>query len=189
MITKEKTTYECGDILNIDDLTVKLFGTDGRITEVTGYSTNKESIDMSTMGKKRLVITYNDMKANVDIVVTIKKSEMISGGSYKDIVWAINTDGKLIVVGTGDFASSYSEDFGEDFGEIDEEFLYTRAPWYNARKSIVSAEVSVTGMGNASYMFYGCSNLTSLDFSKFNMKYITNMNGMFYGCSSLINLI
>ena len=36
---------------------------------------------------------------------------MISGGSYKDIVWAINTDGKLIVVGTGDFASSYSEDF------------------------------------------------------------------------------
>ena len=188
MITKEKTTYECGDILNIDDLTVKLFGTDGRITEVTGYSTNKESIDMSTMGKKRLVITYNDMKANVDIVVTIKKSEMISGGSYKDIVWAINTDGKLIVVGTGDFASSYSEDFGEDFGEIDEEFLYTRAPWYNARKSIVSAEVSVTGMGNASYMFYGCSNLTSLDFSKFNMKYITNMNGMFYGCSSLKSL-
>ena len=78
--------------------------------------------------------------------------------------------------------------FGEDFGEIDEEFLYTRAPWYNARKSIVSAEVSVTGMGNASYMFYGCSNLTSLDFSKFNMKYITNMNGMFYGCSSLKSL-
>ena len=39
-----------------------------------------------------------------------------------------------------------------------------------------------------SYMFYGCSSLTSLDLSNFDTSNVANMEGMFYGCSSLTSL-
>ncbi len=44
---------------------------------------------------------------------------------------------------------------------------------------------NVTNMGR---MFYGCSNLTSLDLSNFNTNNVTNMYSMFEGCSSLTSL-
>ena len=39
-----------------------------------------------------------------------------------------------------------------------------------------------------SYMFSGCSSLTSLDVTHFNTENVTNMNSMFSGCSSLTSL-
>ena len=39
-----------------------------------------------------------------------------------------------------------------------------------------------------SYMFFGCSNLNSLDLSGFNTSAITNMSCMFRGCSNLTSL-
>ena len=41
---------------------------------------------------------------------------------------------------------------------------------------------------NMSFMFYGCSNLTSLDLITFNTKNVTNMSGMFNGCKGLISI-
>ena len=41
---------------------------------------------------------------------------------------------------------------------------------------------------NMSYMFSGCSSLTSLDLSSFNTSNVTYMHQMFYGCSSLREL-
>ena len=40
----------------------------------------------------------------------------------------------------------------------------------------------------ASYMFYSCSLLTSLDLSNLNTSNVTNMTGMFFSCSSLASL-
>ena len=40
----------------------------------------------------------------------------------------------------------------------------------------------VTNMSN---LFYGCSNLTSIDLSKFNTEFVTNMSYLFSGCNSL----
>ena len=37
-------------------------------------------------------------------------------------------------------------------------------------------------------MFSGCSQLTSLDISRFNTSNVTNMNSMFCGCSQLASL-
>ena len=47
-----------------------------------------------------------------------------------------------------------------------------------------------TNITNCKNMFYGCSNLTSIDLSSFDTKNVTNMSGMFCGCSNLkqINL-
>jgi len=40
-----------------------------------------------------------------------------------------------------------------------------------------------------SFMFYGCSSLSSLpDISKWNTNNVTNMSSKFYGCSSLSSL-
>ena len=39
-----------------------------------------------------------------------------------------------------------------------------------------------------SYMFVGCSSLTSLDLTNFNTAKVTDMKSMFYGCSKLTNL-
>ena len=91
----------------------------------------------------------------------------------QDITWTIDADGKLTVEGTGEFSI----------------FKYGgRAPWYNERKSIKSAVVRVTGLKDASYMFDGCSELTSVDLSEFDAGSVTDMGWMFYGCNSLTSL-
>ena len=41
---------------------------------------------------------------------------------------------------------------------------------------------------NMSFMFYGCSALTSLDLTNFNTAKVTDMSYMFYGCSALTSL-
>ena len=42
-------------------------------------------------------------------------------------------------------------------------------------------------LSNTSYMFCGCSSLTSINFSNFNTRNVINMNYMFQGCASLTN--
>ncbi|MCR5455687.1 MAG: DUF285 domain-containing protein [Bacteroidales bacterium] len=41
---------------------------------------------------------------------------------------------------------------------------------------------------NMTWMFYGCSSLTSLDLNSFKTENVTDMGGMFSGCSSLTSL-
>ena len=48
----------------------------------------------------------------------------------------------------------------------------------------------INNITNMSYMFYGCSSLTSLsDISKWNTNNVTDMSYIFYGCSSLSSLL
>lgn len=103
----------------------------------------------------------------------------IAHGEYKEngnnITWVIDADGKLTVEGTGDFAP-------------ESEKLINRAPWYGKGTDILSAEIKVTGMKNASCMFSGCSNLTSVDVSDFDTSSVTDMSYMFSSCSSLTSV-
>jgi len=41
---------------------------------------------------------------------------------------------------------------------------------------------------NMSYMFYGCSNLTNIDLSSFDIENVNNMSNIFYDCSNLIKI-
>lgn len=70
---KIKTAYECGEELNIDDLTVTYYDGDGAETVVTDYRTNATEIDMSIIGTKELIISYNELTVSVEITVTEKK--------------------------------------------------------------------------------------------------------------------
>ena len=47
---------------------------------------------------------------------------------------------------------------------------------------------NTSNVTNMSFMFDGCSSLTSLDLSSFNTANVTNMKNMFSDCKSLINL-
>ena len=96
----------------------------------------------------------------------------IAHGVTNEITWRIDKDGNLTVEGTGDY-ERYNDHF---------------APWHKDTYKIKTAKIDVTGMMDASYMFYNCSNLTELDFSGFETSDITDMSWMFNGCSSLTKL-
>lgn len=115
-------------------------------------------------------------------VMSLETSEDdIASGSYtengSDVSWVIDANGKLTVEGTGEFA-----DTGRDVSEND------KTPWQSEADSIISAEIKVTGMTDASYMFYNCSKLVSVNLSDFDTSALTNMQSMFAGCSSLTGL-
>ena len=95
------------------------------------------------------------------------------------LVWNIDSQGKLTVKGTGDFAKPASGDADADFN---------RAPWYNDRKKIKSAQINVSGITDISYMFCDCENLTSIDLSGLDTSNVTNMAWIFNGCAQLRNL-
>ena len=69
-VTKTKTDYECGDTINTDDLTVTYYNNAGVPSRITqGYTTNVDEIDMSTPGKKILIVTYQWYRTTVELTV------------------------------------------------------------------------------------------------------------------------
>ena len=96
-----------------------------------------------------------------------------SGTAGDDITWTIYLDGRLTVEGSG---------------EINKwDHSVTRAPWhdYGSGGHIKTAEVSVTGCQDLSYLFSNCSDLTYVDFGGSDLSSVTNMNRMFYFCTRL----
>ena len=70
-ITAEKmrTSYEYGDNLNVDDIIVTLYYSDGTSQNIDGYITNVSDIDMYTVGMKCLTVTYNGMETKLDLMI------------------------------------------------------------------------------------------------------------------------
>lgn len=75
--------------------------------------------------------------------------------------------------------------FNADFFNTDGFNFTPEMPCGCSEPKIITLENSGTDMQG---MFEGCSSLTSLDLSNFNVKNATNMNSMFRGCSSLTDI-
>lgn len=103
----------------------------------------------------------------------IASGEYIENGS--NIIWRINGSGKLVVEGKGEFAELAK----------DSKYMWTRAPWYSKRLYIKSAEINVTNMTDASFMFYDCDKMSSINVCNFDTSQVTDMQEMFKGCRSL----
>ncbi|MDE6406743.1 MAG: BspA family leucine-rich repeat surface protein [Lachnospiraceae bacterium] len=115
---------------------------------------------------------------DVEVYALAATADAIASGTYGNITWVVDANGKLTVEGTGDFAKPDNSVAG----------VFNRAPWcksFNTYYAIKSAEIKVTGMTDASYMFYGCSNLTEVNLDGFDTNTVTNMRGMFSGCGKL----
>ena len=69
---KEKTTYEWGETLTLDDLKVSIRYMDESTARTEEYSTDADSIDMSAPGEKTIHIVSQGMSADVKITVTAR---------------------------------------------------------------------------------------------------------------------
>lgn len=119
-------------------------------------------------------VSENTLTAHGEAVLAAAAN--IASGSYGNITWVIDAGGKLTVEGTGDFADPHVT--------LQDSFEYYRryrAPWDQYRDSVKSAVVKVTGMTDASYMFYGCCNMESVDLTGFDTSKVTDMSFMFDG--------
>ena len=111
-----------------------------------------------------------ELPKNLSNSVKITRSQNtgnIASGTSNNITWVIDEKGKLTVNGTGDYARSANSD---------------AAPWRSYSESIISAEINVTGMTDASSMFACCRNLQSIDLEHFDTSTVTNMDSMFSSC-------
>lgn len=104
----------------------------------------------------------------------LSSDDDIASGTYGDITWVIDGNGKLTVLGSGDFHDSTDS-------------IY-RAPWHSSSSIIKSAEINVAGITDTSFMFYSCNNLTDIDMKNFDTSEVMNMKCMFSFCPSLIDL-
>ena len=117
------------------------------------------------------MITASAGGKTVSCEVTVTAEEgTIAGGSYGNVTWNIDAAGKLTVEGSGEFGNFW---------------LYDRAPWYENREFITSAEIQVTDITNASDMFYECENLKSVDLSGFDTSKLTDARSMFFNCANI----
>lgn len=95
--------------------------------------------------------------------------EDIAGGFIENekggITWKIDSNLKLTVDGKGEIGSSDSRD---------------KAPWSNYM--FLSADINLSEIKDASYLFYDCSYLVELDVSDFDTSQVTDMSYMFYDC-------
>lgn len=67
----------------------------------------------------------------------------------------------------------------------------TMATMFNGCSNLESVDLSrfdTKNVENMAYMFYNCQSLTSLDVSNFNTQNVTDMQNMFFQCSSLTEL-
>lgn len=122
-------------------------------------------------------VTHTELPHVKGASVTLVRMELnqsdIASGFVKGIRWRIDSEGRLTVSGSGDFSSSSDLD---------------RAPWFPYADKIKSASVDVTGMTDASFMFFGCSNMSSVDLSRFDTDSVTNMESIFADCGALTGL-
>ena len=114
-------------------------------------------------------ITELPKELTYSITIIRSQNDNIAGGIDGGITWIIDKNGKLTVSGTGNILSSM-------------------IPWLTYSDKIISAEISVTEMTDASHLFDGCKNLIDVNLSNFDTSNLFTTRNMFNGCSSLINL-
>lgn len=71
-VMKTKRMYTVGSTLNTNDIRITAAYENGDTKRITEYTTNADTIDMSTTGKKSLVITYVENGTTVKETVTIR---------------------------------------------------------------------------------------------------------------------
>ena len=72
---KTKTSYTAGDTLNVDDITVTAYYSDGYSVAVTGFTTNADAISMSEIGDKTLTVSYTEkgITKTADLAITVSE--------------------------------------------------------------------------------------------------------------------
>ncbi|MCH5256197.1 MAG: Ig-like domain-containing protein [Lachnospiraceae bacterium] len=165
-VTKIKTSYVCGDKLNIDDLIVTYYDSLGADSIVTDYTTNAAGIDMSTVGTKELIVTYAGLTASVNIHVTSANKEGIKI-ELKDLNKVYTYTGYAIT------PAIIVTNNGEPLTEgIDYTVKYS-----NNVKASESAKITVTGKGNLSKSYTKLFTIEKKQLDRVEGDYVTVVEG------------
>lgn len=110
--------------------------------------------------------------------------------SYGHITWSIDTNGKLIISGTGEWSEPGRKTVENDYINPPDYSINTKTPWLKYNKEIKSAEVTLNGTEDFSFMFYMCPKLETVTFKDMNGSSATDMSYMFAsdGASLLNNI-
>ena len=108
---------------------------------------------------------------------------IVHSGKDGALNWSIDSNGLLTISGTGDYTGKEFE-----IGSGSNAYEKTLPQWYEYKDAIKSATVKVDGITKTSEMFYGCSNMVSINLSGLDTSKVTSMGSMFSGCSSLSSL-
>ena len=121
-----------------------------------------------------LAYPADEIPSNVAATYTAQVEGDGAWGASGTCVWRVDKDGLLTIKPRA----------GSETG-----LLGGSAPWIRYRGSIVSAKFeNRVSARTARRMFYGCSELRSLDLSGLDTSEVESMDFMFYGCSSLATL-
>ena len=144
-------------------------------TEETGTAeTESESEEQEETTETEETIAESEEETETEQTLKVSEGD-IASGSYENVTWVIDANGKLTVEGTGEFTDKA-------------ENILSRAPWYQYRWNIKSAEINLKGVLNVAGMFYGCYELTEVNLGGLDTSSVTNMSNMFYDCSSLAEI-
>ena len=119
-------------------------------------------------------------------------------GTDGDLTWSIDSEGHLLVEGTGDRenASATLPAWNEYWFEIKSATINVSEItdvnyFFGYCLYLTSVELSGLDTSNVTdmnLMFYCCESLTTLDLSSFNTTNVTNMSEMFYSCKLIQEL-
>ena len=120
---------------------------------------------------------------------TLKESDIVGTSN-----WDLYEDGAMRVrAGTFEWSDLMGlvSDKGVKYLELENGCVASSCArsgsWMMGLTSIVGS-LSTSGVTDMSYMFFGCTALTSLDLSGLDTSCVTSMYGMFYRCSALTSL-
>lgn len=110
----------------------------------------------------------NDILISESDLLVDMETENIAGGtittSVGEVIWNIDSEGKLTVSGKG---------------EVEEK------PWDAYKEQIVSAKIELSEMETLTNFFANYTNLVTVDLSGLDTSNVVSINSMFYLCSSL----
>ena len=144
----------------------------------TGYFTKYGTVD------KGSYVVYSE----ADNTLTFKYGEIPASG-----------DGSTVYsIPSSSYEPKWISDHASDIKKVvfDESFAVVGPTkcycWFNDCSALTDIQgiqnLNTTEVTNMGYMFYNCSNLTSLDLSGFDTQRVSEMNSMFFGCSKLTTI-
>ena len=133
-----------------------------------GYGTQDNPEAYAVLSGNRLVFYYDGNRA-----MHVGTTKLITNNAPD---WVNNT-----AITTVDFDASY-----DNYRPTTTQSLFNGLTNLTTINNI--SRLHTDNVTNMSFMFNGCSSLTSLDLTGFNTANVTKMGSMFRGCSSLTNL-
>ncbi len=178
----------------------------------TGLSDESEqgAISLDTTAKNRNQLSsqipseassINDSPTNANHQnnpsTTSTETPLVDWHRYESCKWMISTDGTLVMrtIDEGDSTLEYCS-WKEhaalirkaDLAGLDASDITGMSYMFSGCTNLTSADLSGLDMSsvlNMSYMFSGCQNLASINFTGLDVSSVTNMSDMLYGCSGL----